>query len=75
MSARSGLNPGEFLASLQGLNLPDLNENSRMLTGDTAALLAVARHLAATMSETGLIQQIPAVRGALDGSYLGEASP
>lgn len=72
MSVRAGISPEAFIASLQGLRFPDQDENSRMLGGKAPALLAVAQRLAAVMSDSGLIYQIPTAGAMLDGSYLKE---
>ncbi len=73
MSIREGLSTEDFLASLQGLRFPDIDENNRLLGGKAPGLLATGQRLAVTMSESGLIQDIPIIQGVLDNNHLLEA--
>jgi NitT/TauT family transport system substrate-binding protein len=54
---RAKIRPEEFLASLDGLLLPEAGESRRMLMGQTPALLKNAQTLATVMREKGLLRK------------------
>lgn len=55
MSKRLRVNPEAALASLEGLRLPDYEENLALLDGPSAGLLEVARRLEAVMLDKQLL--------------------
>lgn len=75
MAPRLAVSPAEFLASLDGLHIPDLAENRRLLAGPDAALLRPARQLAQLMLEQRLLHSPVAVEPLFDARLLAEAAP
>lgn len=75
MAPRLAVSPAELLASLDGLHIPDLAENRRLLAGPDAALLRPARQLAHLMLEQRLLHSPVAVEPLIDARLLAEATP
>ena len=57
MAVREAVTPEEFLASLQGLKLPDREANLRLLGGSSGNLTATMRQLSATMLKQKIISK------------------
>lgn len=55
MTGRLRIKPDEIIASFQGLRLPDLNENRKLLGSRNPPLLKTAKHLAEVMEEQNLL--------------------
>ncbi|OHE56803.1 MAG: hypothetical protein A2Z47_01000 [Thermodesulfovibrio sp. RBG_19FT_COMBO_42_12] len=55
MTGRLRIKPDEIIASFQGLRLPDLNENRKLLGSLNPPLLKTANHLAEVMKEQNLL--------------------
>lgn len=75
MAPRLGMNTGEFLAALNGLRLPDLDENRRLLNGREPALRTPAQRLAEVMLAERLLHSPVAVDALLDARLLTETQP
>lgn len=67
MALREGIEPEQFLASLDLLHIPDLKENQDLLSKTDPALLKVIRKLSELMLEKGLLQQTVETGELLDG--------
>lgn len=74
-AAREKVTPQEFLASLDGLLLPDANESRRMLIGPPPALLKNAQSLASIMREKGLLRKDVDVAALFDPRTLARILP
>lgn len=57
MAPRQGLSSADFLASLKGLKLPNLDENQRLLSPKNGQLLAAARKLEQVMLKQKLLRR------------------
>lgn len=75
MAPRLGMNAREFLATLNGLRLPDLDENRRLLNGREPALRAPAQRLVEVMLAERLLHSPVTVDALLDARLLTEAQP
>ena len=74
-SLRAKISPAEFLASLEGLPLPDAAESRRMLTGQPPPLLKNAQSLAAIMREKGLLTKAVDATALFDEKALNHLLP
>jgi NitT/TauT family transport system substrate-binding protein len=75
MAPRLGMNAREFLATLNGLRLPDLDENRRLLNGREPALRAPAQRLAEVMLAERLLHSPVTIDALLDARLLAETRP
>lgn len=75
MAPRLQLSPAEFLASLDGLRLPDLAENHQLLGGRSPAMVGPARRLAAEMLAQRLLRAEIDVAALPEAQFLPAASP
>lgn len=74
-AARMGSTAEEFLASFEGLRLPDATETRRMLTGDPPLLLKNAQALADVMREHGLLQKEVEIQSLFDERAINRVLP
>lgn len=74
-AARAKISPEEFLASLQGLLLPEAVESRRMLIGQPPLLLKNAQTLAAIMREKGLLAKDVDIHALFDERTLARILP
>jgi hypothetical protein len=63
---RQGVEPEQFLASLELLHIPDLTENQELLSKADPKLLQVARQLSELMLEKDLLRQSVETEALLD---------
>lgn len=75
MAQREQLSADDFQKSLQGLRLPDMEENRSMLAGPAPALIPTARQLSRVMLANRLIERPTEVKGLFDGSFVKDAGP
>jgi NitT/TauT family transport system substrate-binding protein len=73
MAPRLGLTPAAVSTSYQGLVLPDLAENQRLLGGMPSPLETTAARLAALMLREKLIARPSDIKRLIVDSYLSEA--
>ncbi len=66
MAVREGVEPKQFLASLELIHIPDLKENQKLLSKADPKLLNVARQLSQLMVQKNLLQQAVEVESLLD---------
>ncbi|MBD2359507.1 ABC transporter substrate-binding protein [Tolypothrix sp. FACHB-123] len=66
MAPRQGLNPKQFLATLELLHIPDFQENQQLLSKADPKLLNVLRKLSKLMLEKDLLKQAVQVESLLD---------
>lgn len=57
IAPRSGVTPAEFLASLEGLRSPSLQENQKLLAHEDPSFTAAAKRLAQIMIENNLLSE------------------
>lgn len=74
-TARMGSTAEEFLASLDGLRLPDAKETRRLLTGQPPALLKNAQMLADLMREHELLQKEVEVQSLFEPRAIDRVLP
>lgn len=70
MAPREGVDPAQFLNSLKGLHIPDINENLRLLSGGHAQFLSGTDTLARVMVEKRLISKEVKAADLLDDSLV-----
>ena len=70
MSGRLKITPPEILSAYEGIKLPDLEENIRMMTGDPPPLEVNIQRLAEVEKKTGLLERNIDPKGLLDPSPL-----
>lgn len=75
MAPRSDVTPAEMLASFDGLKLPGLAENHRMLNGKSPQLRRTAADLAGFMMDKKLLINSLAVDKLADGRFLPAEMP
>lgn len=75
MAQRERLSADEFLKVLQGLRLPDVEENRSMLAGPAPAIIPTSQKLGQVMLANRLIERPPEVKGLFDGSFVKGARP
>jgi len=75
MAKRESIAEIDFAASLEGLKIPDLEENRKSLGGPTPSLLVSARRLAAIMRERNLIDGDPDMTSVIDGTWVAGMLP
>lgn len=66
VAPRQGVEPEQFLASLELLHIPDLTENQELLSKADPKLLQVARQLSELMLEKDLLRQAVETEALLD---------
>lgn len=66
VAPRPGVEPEQFLASLELLHIPDLTENQELLSKADPKLLQVARQLSELMLEKDLLRQAVETEALLD---------
>lgn len=71
MAPRERLGADDFHKALQGLRLPDLEENRSMLAGPAPALISAIQQLSRVMQAYQLIRRPPDATGLLDGRFVG----
>jgi NitT/TauT family transport system substrate-binding protein len=74
-AAREKITPEEFLASLEGLLLPNAPESRQMLMGQPPTLLKNAQRLAAVMREQGLLRKVVNVEALFNEKTLARFLP
>ena len=75
MARREGVSEAEYRDALRGLNLPDRDENLRLLEGNAPALQPVMQRLADFMLHKQLLAQRVEVRGLIDARPLQAMQP
>ncbi|MBI5451402.1 MAG: ABC transporter substrate-binding protein [Gammaproteobacteria bacterium] len=74
MAGHLGLPEGDVLAAYQGLLLPDLASNRRLLSGRPPRLLTTARAVSALMVEEGLLPRQDTLTTLINADYLPYAA-
>jgi NitT/TauT family transport system substrate-binding protein len=76
MAPREHLSADDFRKALQGLRLPDIDEDRSMLAGPAPALIPPIQQLSRVMQANQLIKRPPELNGLLDGRFVeGAGSP
>jgi len=75
MAPRLGMSADEMLESFSGIQLPDLEDNRVLLTGDQPVFLLSARRLVELMLEHGLLRREISVDNLVDGTLLPTEQP
>ncbi|MCB1800268.1 MAG: ABC transporter substrate-binding protein [Gammaproteobacteria bacterium] len=75
MAPRLGVSPDELLASYEGMELPDLTDNHRILSGTPAPLEETAATLSALLVSNDLLKREPALQNLAVADYLPAARP
>lgn len=75
MAVRLGLSPGELLAAYEGVRLPELEENRKLLTGGQPPLERTAEDLRVFMLERNLLQSLSSIGKLADGRFLPSDEP
>jgi NitT/TauT family transport system substrate-binding protein len=75
MAAHLGLAPAAVARAFQGLKLPDLAENRRLLGGPRPALLGGAETLVAAMTTMGILTGAVDLGGLVTDRFLPEEAP
>ena len=57
IASREGISPKQFLESLKGIHIPDLQENQKLLGKTDASLLNATKQLSKIMVENNLLKQ------------------
>lgn len=70
MAPREGVSPEQFLASLELLHIPDLQENQELLSKTDTQLLQATQKLSALMIEKGLLNQEIDIENLLSDSLV-----
>ena len=70
MAPRLGLTPADMQEGYRGLSLPDLAENTRLLSGDPSPLASTAASLAALMLRQNMLVQAVPLENFIDSSFL-----
>jgi hypothetical protein len=70
VAPRLGVSAEEMIASLRGLELPDLVGNQRYLSSSSGELLRVAQKLSPIMQQAGLIAAPVDTRQLFSSAYL-----
>ena len=73
MAARAGVAPAQVLAFYDGLKLPGLEENQRLLNGKPPPLQRTAADLAGFMLEKQLLKNPLTVEGLIDSCFLPDS--
>lgn len=73
MAPRERISADDFRRALQGLRLPDLEENRSMLAGPEPALLRPLRQLGQVMQTNHLINRLPPLDGLVEGRFVEHA--
>lgn len=74
LAPREGISSEDFLQSFEGVRLPDLEENRRMLSGVDPPLTATMRRVAAVLRAAGSLRLVPNLDGTIDARFV-EATP
>lgn len=75
MTERLGLSPAEIMAAYDGLSLPDLEENRKLLNSNAALLEGVAGDLAGFMFEKKMLRKRLTTKGLTSDRFLPEDKP
>ncbi len=75
MAPRERISADDFQKAIQGLHLPNIEENRSMLAGSTPTLVRTTRQLGEVMLTSRLIVRPPDLKGLLDGSFVEDARP
>jgi len=70
MSKRLGMDPSLYQAMMDGLKVPDAQENIRLLSGSHPAIIQPISNLAKTMFESGLITTTVSAEALLSSEFL-----
>ncbi|MDH3972947.1 MAG: ABC transporter substrate-binding protein [Deltaproteobacteria bacterium] len=72
MTAREGISAKAIVAAYEGLHIPGLDDNRRLLKGESPDLAHSTRKLVDLMLKQGMLQKPVAVDGFFDNSWLPE---
>lgn len=75
MARRERVSADEFVAALDGVRFPDLEENRTLLAGGSTGLVRTAERLQAVMRQSKLLQREVAIAPIFDGSYVRRLVP
>lgn len=75
LAPREGVASADFLATFDGIQLPDLEENRRLLTGAEPPLLATMRGVGEVLLRAGSMRAVPEVGDAIDARFVENAAP